>query len=200
MVTYTVTFKDHNGAILKTETVEKGKAATAPAAPAREYFTFAGWDKSFDNVTADLVVTATYTASNTVIYAEDITVNKGTGEVTVNIRVVNNPGIMGAVLKVSVDDTMFAFERGSKTQFPGLNLTVPGSGVTASPYTFMLDALELSGDDRKDGTLFSVTFKVKDTSVTGTYNVTLSCDNGAIFDENYHAPNAVLGKGTITIK
>ena len=57
---YTVTFKDKDGNTLKTETVEEGGSATAPAIPAVDCYTGA-WDKTFDNVTSDLVVTATYT-------------------------------------------------------------------------------------------------------------------------------------------
>ena len=56
--TFVVTFVDGQGKTLKTETVEKGKAATAPSDPTREGYTFDGWDKSFDNVTSDLTVTA----------------------------------------------------------------------------------------------------------------------------------------------
>lgn len=57
---YTVTFKDHDGKTLKTETVEKGKAATAPAAPKRSGYTFAGWDKGFEKINSDTTITATY--------------------------------------------------------------------------------------------------------------------------------------------
>lgn len=200
VTTYTVTFKDYDGTVLKTEKVEKGKAATAPVEPKRENFNFAGWDKSFNKVTADLVVTATYTTTKTVIYAEHVSVNKDADEVTMNIRVLNNPGIMGAVLKVSVDDKVFAFSEAKKTEYPGFTLTTPGSAITASPYTFMLDSLELSDKDKKDGTLFTVTFKIKDAAPEGKYNVALSYDDGAIFDEDYKDPKVVLENGTITIK
>ncbi|WP_058308639.1 InlB B-repeat-containing protein [Gracilibacillus massiliensis] len=58
--TYTVTFEDYNGTELKTETVEHGESATAPASPTRTGYTFVDWDQQFDNIIANLVVTATY--------------------------------------------------------------------------------------------------------------------------------------------
>ena len=54
---YTVIFKDGN-AILKTETVEEGAAASAPEAPTKAGYAFDGWDTSFAQVTSDLTVNA----------------------------------------------------------------------------------------------------------------------------------------------
>lgn len=65
-VLFTVTFKDYDGKVLKTENVEKGKGATAPANPTREGFTFKGWDKDFSNVTNGMEVNAVYEA-NTIV-------------------------------------------------------------------------------------------------------------------------------------
>lgn len=60
--TYTVIFKDYDGKVLSTvENVKKGESVTAPADPSRQYYTFAGWDEEFTNVTDNLVVTAQYT-------------------------------------------------------------------------------------------------------------------------------------------
>ena len=64
---YTVTFKGKDGAVLATVEVEEGQAATAPAAPEVEGFTFKNWDKAFDNVTADLEVNAVYEANEPVV-------------------------------------------------------------------------------------------------------------------------------------
>ena len=58
---YTVTFKDWDGTTLKTQTVEEGSGATAPNNPTRDGYDFTGWDKSFNNITSDLTVTAQYT-------------------------------------------------------------------------------------------------------------------------------------------
>ena len=59
--TYTVTFVDWNGAVIDTQVVSEGEAATAPTDPTREGYTFTGWDKDFSNVTEDITVTALYT-------------------------------------------------------------------------------------------------------------------------------------------
>ena len=60
-ITYTVTFKDYDGTVLKTqENVEHGSSAVAPSNPTREGYTFTCWDKVFDNVTGNLEVIATY--------------------------------------------------------------------------------------------------------------------------------------------
>ena len=55
---YTVTFVDGQGKTLKIQKVQSGKSATAPAAPKRSGYTFAGWDKDFSKVTANMTVTA----------------------------------------------------------------------------------------------------------------------------------------------
>ncbi len=59
-VKYVVTFKSGGGTLVSGEEVqevESGKGATAPVYE-REGYDFDGWDKSFDNVTANLIVTA----------------------------------------------------------------------------------------------------------------------------------------------
>ena len=57
---FTVTFKDHDGTVLKTDTVSHGNAAVAPPNPSRDGYSFAGWNGTFSNVTRDLTVTAQY--------------------------------------------------------------------------------------------------------------------------------------------
>ena len=57
---YAVSFLDWDNSVLKQDSVDYGSAATAPADPTREGYTFIGWDKEFSNVTANLTVTAQY--------------------------------------------------------------------------------------------------------------------------------------------
>ena len=58
--TFMVRFIDWNDRVLKEETVEYGKSATAPSAPTRDGYTFKGWDTEFDNVKSNLEVRAVY--------------------------------------------------------------------------------------------------------------------------------------------
>lgn len=55
-----VAFKAPDGTVLDEQTVLWGDGAAEPAHPDYLGYTFTGWDKSFDRVTGDIVVTACY--------------------------------------------------------------------------------------------------------------------------------------------
>ncbi len=57
---WTVTFCDYDGALIETVFVRDGQAATAPAAPTREGYTFVRWDTTYDAVGSDMTITAVY--------------------------------------------------------------------------------------------------------------------------------------------
>ena len=59
-VIYIVTFVDYDGKIIKEEKVNENESAVAPSHPTREGFEFIGWDKTFNYVTQDMVITAQY--------------------------------------------------------------------------------------------------------------------------------------------
>ena len=68
---YTVTFMNYNGNVIGTDGVLYGGAAEAPEVPARDGYTFTGWDVSFDPVTSNLTVTAQYSINTyTVTFAD----------------------------------------------------------------------------------------------------------------------------------
>ena len=63
-VLYTVTFKDWDGSVLKTQTVASGGSATPPPNPTRDGYTFSGWSGNYTNVTADVDIIAQYTKNS----------------------------------------------------------------------------------------------------------------------------------------
>ena len=57
---YDVVFKNWDGSVIKSERVSYGGSATAPADPVRTDYTFAGWDSSFQSITANKSITALF--------------------------------------------------------------------------------------------------------------------------------------------
>lgn len=73
---FTVKFVDGGGDLIDAQTVFYGDDASAPTPPARPHYRFVGWDKTFDDVTGDLIVTALYREDakcdyNSAIYFDD---------------------------------------------------------------------------------------------------------------------------------
>jgi hypothetical protein len=77
---HTVTFKDIDGTVLSTQTVFSGKDAIAPTMSDKYidkiFYDFQGWDKSYTNVTSDLVITAVYKTSVVEYILGDVDNNK----------------------------------------------------------------------------------------------------------------------------
>lgn len=77
--TYTVTFVDNNGDTIKSQNgIYSGQAATAPLVPGRLEYTFTGWDKAFDNITADTTVTAQYSIKRYTLTIKNVENNGST--------------------------------------------------------------------------------------------------------------------------
>ena len=77
-VYYTVKFLDKDGNEITSQRIAAGQSATAPAAPDVEGYQFNGWDKTFDNVTENLNVRATYVKIGKVTYTINYQFSDGT--------------------------------------------------------------------------------------------------------------------------
>jgi len=196
--TYTVTFKDYDGTMLDKQTIEEGKSATAPTSPTRDGYTFTGWDVTFDNITADTVVTAVYTKiTEPTLLVNSVTAKAG-DTVTVTLSIVNNPGIMNAVLKLEFDETVLTIESVDN-----------GSALSASTFTkpkyfvngckFVYDGLDTTNTD--DGIIMTFTIKISDSAVSGSsYDIKISYEEGDICDGDLIEKNPAVICGKIIIK
>ncbi len=204
VVKYTVTFKDYNGAILKTEEVESGKSATAPTVPERVGYTFDGWDISYENVTADITVTATYLFASTesTLVVSSVETTAGAESVVVLVNIHNNPGIPAMEFKVNYDEsamTLVSAENGDAMNISGMNFTPP-NGALASGSTFTWFTTEVKAADIKDGSVMKLTFNIASTAEAGNYPISISYTSGNIVDNNITPVDMELIEGAVVIK
>ena len=193
---YTVTFKDYDGSVLKTESVLSGEAATAPANPERSGYLFTGWDVAFDAVTSDLVVTAQYQeVTVATIMVPHVTAAPGES-VQVAVRIVNNPGVAGAKITMRYDAALTLTDAISGSAFSFLQFTK--SGQMVSPCNFTWDSE--SGMATEDGTILILTYQIPANAAIGqVYTLDCSYRNGDIYDENLDDVSFVIVSGSITV-
>ena len=195
--TFTVTFKNYNGTILKTETVEKGKSAVAPEPPQRDGYIFAKWDTDYENVRVDIVVTAVYQKITEPTFIVKNAEGKPGDKVSVAVSVMNNPGLLGLMLNVVYDDSV-------------LKLTKVESGSTMDGYTFTSAKNLKSGCNAlwnindvpsklSDGEVMILHFEIPKKAKSGAYTVHLSSYDGA-FDEEYNPVAFDIIDGAVIIK
>lgn len=193
---FTVTFKDFDGTVLKKETVERGKAATAPTAPTRDGYVFIGWDVAFDKIISDLTVTAQYEKSTLpVIYVAKVSAENGDKSIKVPVSIANNPGIMGMILNVTYDESVMTLKGGTVgSALSGLEMTTPGK--LESGCKFGWDGMqEVTGN----GEILVLTFDIKDSATVGIYDIQVSYGEGDIFDGDYKDLSIETKKGTMAI-
>ena len=200
-VTYTVQFTDFDGTILKTQVVEEGSAASAPADPSREGYEFIGWDKAFDNVTSNLTVTALYElvqSDEPSIYVDNVSAAAGETGVQVAVLVKNNPGILGMTLKFTYDDSIMTLTGASNGDaMAALDMAKPGKFVSGCKFNW--DALDIAPEDVLDGEILILTFNILNSAPSGSYPIQVSYTSGDIFDADWNDLEFVTLSGSVTI-
>ena len=198
--TYTVVFKDYDGSVLKTETVAAGKSATAPTAPDREGYVFTKWDKTFTNITSNMIVTAQYTKiTNPTFVVGNVSASAGQ-TVTVPVSIVNNPGLLGIGLKVTYDDSALTLKKGATGSAVSEVLTFTPPKNLVSGCKFGWDGLEISQDQTKDGQVLLLTFEVKSNASAKTYPVSITYNANDVFDNDMNSISVDVKNGGITVK
>lgn len=179
---FTVTFKDYDGKVLKTEQVKKGGSATAPNKPTRGGYKFIKWNTAFDNVQVNITTTAVYDE----IIMPTIIVEDGdcrAGEtVAIKVSTLNNPGVLGILVNITYDENVMTLKKVE-------------NGSVMDKYVFTPPKNMKSGcnaawnindvpNEEKDGDILTLHFKVSRKAQTGSYPISVSCRGGA-FDSEY---------------
>ena len=195
---YNVTFQDFDGTVLKSESVEAGKAATAPADPERDGYTFVGWNKDFSSIIKDTGITAEYLRiTDTDFKVDTITVADDNKRVDVKVSVTNNPGILGMVFSVSYDEAT-------------LKLIDCQNGVALSALAFQKPSRLISGcnfvwygsetGEVMDGEMLILTFEIAENAEPGTYPISISWNDKAIYDGNSDIVEPKVTQGAIILE
>lgn len=199
-MSYTVTFLDYDGTVLKTQKVEKGQNALAPDAPIREGFEFSGWDKSFDNVTKNLTVTAQYEeiiSDGATITIDNVTAKAGdTFDVSVSIK--NNPGILGMTLRLTYDEDVMTLTKVTKGDALNELTTFVAPKDLHSGCQFPWAAEQVNPEDVTNGDILILTFSISE-AANGNYAVSLTYDKGAIIDNDLVPVPVIIKNGVITV-
>ena len=195
---FTVSFVDYDGTVLKTETVEKGKSATAPAAPERDGYEFIGWDKSFDNVTANITVTAQYEKNivNPLITVESVEVDASDKTFDVVISVLNNPGISALQFNVVYDDYL---------TLTGVKFDSAFGALVAAPTPYknpqLITFISPLEDVNASGEFVTLTFEIAgDITVDTIANIEIEIVANETYDTNFNLVSFEVVNGTVSIK
>ena len=173
---FTVVFEDYDGEVLKTEEVESGKSATAPAAPTREGYTFTGWNQPFSNVISNMVVVAQYQKiTNPTFEIANVTTTAGSTGIEVAVNALNNPGVAGMTLSIEYDDTVLILTKVSNSDaLSGLTFQKPKTYKNGCNLVWYGS----EPDEIIDGEAFVMKFDISSTIASGTYPIKLVFSNG----------------------
>lgn len=116
----------------------------------------------------------------------------------VEVKVKNNPGILGATLKLSYDSGLTLKNVEGGEAFSYLTLTKPGKFT--SPCTFNWDGQECTKEDAKDGSILNLTFTVDQNVPSGKkLGVSISADKNDVFDNDLNEVPFTIKNGEITV-
>ena len=180
--TYIVTFVDYNGTTLKTENVNSGESAVAPANPTRNGYTFIGWDKAFNEITESITVTAQYeiVENQTCINYTD----NGDGTTTAKFSINGDVNIAMIELQLSFDLTNATYKE--------YEILVAGSAdANYSDGVFYFSFMS-ANDITTDTDLFSITF----TNGTGNIGISFTVVDSTVSDGTFTNVTTVTIVGT----
>ena len=130
------------------------------------------------------------TVSSATVFAGDT--------VDIAVSIANNPGILGATLKITYGNGLTLTSAASGEAFSALTFTNPG--VFASPCNFVWDGQELNAEDIKDGVILNLQFKIPDDAKAGdVYPITVSYSEGDIVDADLNPVEIEIANGSVNV-
>ncbi len=202
--TYTVTFVDHKGGVLSTQTVMKGASAKPPVVPERKGYEHLDWEGQYRNVTKNETVTAKYVkvSNTTEIAIEPVSGMRGE-IINIKVNLSGNSGISGLRFAINFDKAKVTpvsveghgdFAKGfeSNVRDPKTNL------AELEKVTYVwgnhINTLE-------EGGIATFKFRINSSLAEDITSIplTISFEEGDISDENGENVEIELSNGIITV-
>lgn len=168
-INYTVVFKNYNDDVISSKTYHYGDAVVVPDTPKKPSdenycYVFVGWDKSVTNCFGDAVYTAKFTASDLPIVTVNNSSARANETVVVNILLSGAPNLGSlAISDISYNTSVF--------ELVSVDWKVTDAILSNWNAATGKGALALSTAKDINGTIISLTFKVKAGTADGNYPV-----------------------------
>ena len=130
--------------------------------------------------------------TRTTITVENVTANMGE-TIAVPIKLSENTGICGATISVSYDERLVLTSIDKGSALSSLAMTKPGN-LSANPVKIVWDGMDADGSN---GIMALLTFALPNES--GTFNVSVSYEDGDIVDGTLSPINILTQSGAITV-
>ena len=136
---------------------------------------------------------------DTPILSIDSVVASPGDQVTVNVRIMNNPGVLGATFIFSYDEKLTLKEAVAGEAFRSLSMSK--SGNLGSPCKFTWDGQDILPEDITDGIILTLTFEVApNAAISSALFVKASYDAGGVVDTNLNPVQLALTDGVVTVQ
>ena len=191
---YYVQFQDYDDTVLKTDTVDSGNAATAPADPSRTGYAFTGWNKTFNAITSDLTITAQYEAIYNLTLKQNtedadkwsVTPNTALAGTTIDLTYSGSKRVASVVVTPTSSGTPFDATETSSNHYqftmPAADVEIEveyhpfeGLGTAEDPYLIASEedwnllADKVAGGKNYADTYFRQTADISVTTMVGNY-------------------------------
>lgn len=194
-----VTFVDYDGTLLSAQEVAHRQAATAPENPSRTGYSFTGWDKNYQDIQEDLVITACYVEES----VENIfSVSSASGsvgdEITVRVSLSGNVLLSGFDIQLLYDDNILEYVSTDSE----LSMDILDQHITEDHY-IIFNYLSAGGNRTTGGAISDITFRIKNKNKTTADLHLLS--NSVVYVASEYGGNPVptaysLKDGVVTIR
>ena len=133
----------------------------------------------------------------TSVVVQSVTASAGT-IVDVPVIIHNNPGILGATLKITYDSKLTLQNITNGSAFSALTMTKPGAFT--SPCNVTWDGQDIDEEDIVDGNILVLRFAIPNNANEGeTFNISASYEEGDFVDSNLNPVELTITNGAITI-